>query len=182
MSEAKPASRRRHDADLKRQVIGACAAPGASVAQVAKSYGPQRQSRAQVEVPGWARLRACWLSCIHPGLGGHRSNALRAARDHRTGAGARPSPCTGSLADGGCCFLRRLTARDAALIRVDAVWLAVEPLDMRAGTEAALRRVVAAFGAARPHHADLFANVALRSVVSSGENSRPIRHYHVSLI
>jgi transposase len=44
------------------------------------------------------------------------------------------------------------------LIRVDAVWLAVEPLDMRAGTEAALTRVVNVFGAARPHHAYLFAN------------------------
>ena len=32
------------------------------------------------------------------------------------------------------------------MIRVDAVWMAVEPLDMRAGTEAALRRVVTVFG------------------------------------
>ena len=38
------------------------------------------------------------------------------------------------------------------------MWLAVEPLDMRAGTEAALARVVSVFGAARPHHAYLFAN------------------------
>jgi transposase len=44
------------------------------------------------------------------------------------------------------------------LIRVDSVWLAVEPLDMRSGTEAALARVVKVFGAARPHHAYLFAN------------------------
>jgi len=44
------------------------------------------------------------------------------------------------------------------VIRVDAVWLAVQPLDMRAGTEAALARVVKVFGAARPHHAYLFAN------------------------
>lgn len=44
------------------------------------------------------------------------------------------------------------------MIRVDAVWLAVAPLDMRAGTEAALARVVGVFGAARPHHAYLFAN------------------------
>jgi transposase len=44
------------------------------------------------------------------------------------------------------------------VIRVDAVWLAVEPLDMRAGTEAALARVVHVFGAARAHHAYLFAN------------------------
>ena len=44
------------------------------------------------------------------------------------------------------------------MIRVDALWLATEPLDMRAGTETALARVVSVFGAARPHHAYLFAN------------------------
>jgi transposase len=44
------------------------------------------------------------------------------------------------------------------VIRVDAMWLAVEPVDLRAGTEAALAKVVAVFGAARPHHAYLFAN------------------------
>ena len=44
------------------------------------------------------------------------------------------------------------------MIRLDSVWLAVEPLDMRAGTEAALARVVNVFGEARPHHAYLFAN------------------------
>ena len=44
------------------------------------------------------------------------------------------------------------------MIRVDAMWLAVEPLDLRAGTEAALARVVAVFGSARPHHAYMFAN------------------------
>ncbi|MDP3082936.1 MAG: IS66 family insertion sequence element accessory protein TnpB [Rubrivivax sp.] len=38
------------------------------------------------------------------------------------------------------------------------MWLAVAPLDMRAGTESALARVVGVFGAARPHHAYLFAN------------------------
>jgi transposase len=44
------------------------------------------------------------------------------------------------------------------VIRIDAVWLAVEPLDMRAGTESALVRVVRVFGEARAHHAYLFAN------------------------
>ena len=44
------------------------------------------------------------------------------------------------------------------MIRVDAVWLAVEPIDMRVGTETALARVVRVFGEARPHHAYLFAN------------------------
>lgn len=54
--------------------------------------------------------------------------------------------------------MRSLAARVAALIRIDAVWLATEPIDMRAGTETALARVVKVFGAARPHHAYLFAN------------------------
>ena len=44
------------------------------------------------------------------------------------------------------------------MIRIDALWVATEPLDMRAGTDTALARVVAVFGAARPHHAYLFAN------------------------
>jgi transposase len=44
------------------------------------------------------------------------------------------------------------------MIRVDAVWLATEPMDMRAGTDTALARVVKVFGAARPHHAYVFAN------------------------
>ena len=51
-----------------------------------------------------------------------------------------------------------VATRLAAVIRVDAIWLATEPLDMRAGTETALSRVVAVFGSARPHHAYCFAN------------------------
>jgi transposase len=44
------------------------------------------------------------------------------------------------------------------VIRIDAVWLAVEPLDMRAGTDTALARVIKVFGEAKAHHAYLFAN------------------------
>lgn len=62
------------------------------------------------------------------------------------------------MAGGGRSGLRSLDTRAASVIRVDAVWMAVEPLDMRAGTEAVLARVVTVFGAARPHHAYLFAN------------------------
>ena len=39
MPDAKPATRRRHDADLKARVLEACGAPGASVAQVAMVHG-----------------------------------------------------------------------------------------------------------------------------------------------
>ncbi len=44
------------------------------------------------------------------------------------------------------------------MIRVDALWMATQPLDMRAGTDTLLARVVAVFGQARAHHAYLFAN------------------------
>ena len=44
------------------------------------------------------------------------------------------------------------------MIRIDEIWLATEPLDMRAGPDKALARVVAVFGSARPHCAYLFAN------------------------
>jgi transposase len=44
------------------------------------------------------------------------------------------------------------------MIRVDAVWLAVAPIDMRAGTDTALARVVAVFGCAQAHHAYVFTN------------------------
>jgi transposase len=46
----------------------------------------------------------------------------------------------------------------AEVIRVDAVWLAVEPVDMRAGADRLLARVVQVFGAAQSHHGYLFAN------------------------
>jgi transposase len=44
------------------------------------------------------------------------------------------------------------------VIRVDAIWLSVQPMDMRMGTDTALARVVSVFGAARPHHAYVFSN------------------------
>jgi len=44
------------------------------------------------------------------------------------------------------------------MIRIDVIWLATEPMDMRAGTETALVRVIAVFGAAKPHCSYLFAN------------------------
>lgn len=44
------------------------------------------------------------------------------------------------------------------MIRIDAMWLSAEPIDMRAGTERLLARVVQVFGAAQAHHGYLFAN------------------------
>ncbi|WP_146011635.1 MULTISPECIES: IS66 family insertion sequence element accessory protein TnpB [unclassified Pseudomonas] len=64
----------------------------------------------------------------------------------------------GELASRKCSDMFRFPARPAAMIRIDIIWLAIEPMDMRAGTETALARVVAVFGAAKPHCAYLFAN------------------------
>lgn len=54
--------------------------------------------------------------------------------------------------------MRGPVARAVAVIRIDAIWMSTEPLDMRAGFDKALARVVQVFGAAHPHHAYLFAN------------------------
>ena len=51
--------------------------------------------------------------------------------------------------------MRRLAARDPQVIRVDSLWLAIKPLDMRAGTEAALARVVRVREYIRPVEIDL---------------------------
>lgn len=44
------------------------------------------------------------------------------------------------------------------MTRIDGLWLAVEPIDMRAGADRLLARVVQVFGAAHAHHGYLFAN------------------------
>jgi transposase len=44
------------------------------------------------------------------------------------------------------------------VIRIDALWLCTQPLDMRAGPERLLATVVSTQGQARAHHGYLFAN------------------------
>ena len=44
------------------------------------------------------------------------------------------------------------------MIRIDALWLCAQPVDMRAGADRLLQAVVAALGEARAHHGYLFAN------------------------
>ena len=48
------------------------------------------------------------------------------------------------------------------MIRIEAVWLATAPLDMRCGTDTALSRVIKVFGESRVHHAYLFVNARAR--------------------
>ena len=44
------------------------------------------------------------------------------------------------------------------MIRIDCLWLAAQPTDMRAGADQLLARVVQVFGAAQAHHGYLFTN------------------------
>lgn len=52
----------------------------------------------------------------------------------------------------------RLAQGHPAVIKIDEIWLAREPLDMRAGPDTALARVINSFGEAKPHCAYVFAN------------------------
>ncbi|WP_198161239.1 transposase, partial [Variovorax sp. WDL1] len=138
MEDSKRVSRRRHAADLKRQVLAACAEPGASVAQVALAHGLNanlvHKWRRTVDVGGVDSKsddrQAEFVSLtLAPGSTVASDIHLELRR------GAIAVNVTWPLSASGA-------ARDPQVIRVDALWLAIEPLDMRAGTEAALARVV----------------------------------------
>src|SRR3546814_12694478 len=47
--------------------------------------------------------------------------------------------------------LCHLSPRPGAIIRIAALWLATEPMDMRDGPQASLTRVLAVFGSAKPN-------------------------------
>ncbi|RML51825.1 ISPpu14, transposase Orf2 [Pseudomonas amygdali pv. morsprunorum] len=70
----------------------------------------------------------------------------------------RPSKPHREVATGRSRRVRPFYPWPHSMIRIDAIWLATEPMDMRAGTETALARVITVFGAAKPHCAYIFAN------------------------
>ncbi|MHC8300843.1 IS66 family insertion sequence element accessory protein TnpB [Pseudomonas sp. ZS1P83] len=96
---------------------------------------------------------------LHPGqdiAAGADASGPACHDPNRSAAFKRRSRC--ELAGRECSSVFRFPARPAAMIRIDSIWLATEPMDMRAGTDTALSRVVAVFGAAKPHCAYLFAH------------------------
>ena len=54
--------------------------------------------------------------------------------------------------------MRDVAARLVEMIRTEAVWMSVVPIDMRPELTHTLARIVFVFGEARPHYAYLFAN------------------------
>lgn len=127
----------------------------------ARSHGSwhQRQPRAQVASPGTGTRRAGGDTADGWFYSGpdHASYGERVSR-HSPRAAARFTHGELILADGSGYGMRTLAAGGLALIRIDAIWLATEHLDMRAGADTALARVLKVFGSVRPHHAYLFAN------------------------
>ena len=62
------------------------------------------------------------------------------------------------MASIGCWRVSKVAAGVAVMIRIEAIRLTTEPLDIRAGTDTILTRSVKVFDAARPYHAHLFAS------------------------
>ena len=147
-------------------MIEACRRPGVSIAAIALANGLNANMLRKwvIDAEGSNPTATTEHHQIVAGAGAQfialappATNAGAPAGDPDRGAAGRDGG-QGELAKRSSSRVRRLAARVAAVIRIDAVWLAVEPLDMRAGTETALARVVKVFGEARAHHAYLFAN------------------------
>ena len=130
--------RRLHSDEFKANAVASCMRPGMSMAAVAMANGVN------------ANLLRRWVRAaeMHPGAG--RTDALP---DVLTAPARR-------VAEAPAAFIpMQLPAKTAAAdIRIDAMWLAVEPVDMRAGADRLIARVVQVFGAAQAHHGYLFAN------------------------
>jgi hypothetical protein len=131
--EASRRRRRSYSAEFKAEAVAACRKPGASTAAATL----ERSINANV-------LRR-WV--------------VEAERAERLSVTPRSlPPPAGASAKGSFVALPMLPkAVDTTPITV-AAWIAVEPMDMRAGVDTALARVVNVFGEARAHHAYLFVN------------------------
>ena len=137
--------RRRHSVEFKAHVVQACRHPGVSIASVAQAHGLN------------ANLLRRWLiqrNAVAPSL-----VALQPAlRVDKGSTAPRSDHGVGELAHARGRGVCGLAARVLAVIRIDALWMGVEPVDMRAGADTLLARVVQVFGAAQAHHGYLFAN------------------------
>jgi len=150
--------RRSYSKSFKVQVIHECAQPGASIASVALSHSLNANL-----VHKWIRVKTQKNTALQPAfiplpmqLAGANSQAASSNICVEIPHPRGTVKVSWRDRKRGC--LRDLSSRPVAMIRIDSIWLATEPMDMRAGTETALVRAVAVFGAAQPHCAYLFAN------------------------
>ena len=172
--DVNPNQRRCHSAEFKAQVLAACREPEASVAAVALSFklndnlmhqwlpmalDPRGGSSAIGSIDGDCRVcapvhRAVVAPAITAALSFGASGCfyLCCCRGDSPGVQARRARRERDLAGLGRLRLRRVAARGAAMIRIDALWLCTKPVDMRAGAERLLVHVVHALGSANAHH------------------------------
>src|SRR6218665_853706 len=159
MNEAKKKMRPPHRAEFKQQILSECAEPGASLARIALSHGInanvvhkwRRQAGGALPVMGAPSFVPVPLPpAAHPPppdlpipprpgatpppptppLPPTHPAPPRAGHPDRA-APRRPQRLS-DLALGRSRAVRRVDARAAQVIRIDALWLATEPLDMRA--------------------------------------------------
>lgn len=125
----------------------------------------ERQPRAQVAPGDRSGDRAARSARAHP----RRRRYIHRTRDTAAGGGCstaghphrvatRSHDYADHLADFGVSRLRNVDTRVAAGTRIDSLWLAARPVDMRAGADRLLASVVQVFGSAQAHHGYLFAN------------------------
>ncbi|WP_080572972.1 IS66 family insertion sequence element accessory protein TnpB [Xanthomonas citri] len=137
---------------FKAQVVQECLQPGATVSSVAISHGinvnvirkwmPLYRNQ-PATIPAFVPLKA---APKRPAEASVIIELPMRPSDHSEMANLRPRG------------LRAIYPGCGSMIRIEAIWLATEPMDMRAGTETALARMIAVFDAAKPHCAYLFAN------------------------
>lgn len=156
-------SRREYTKEFNAQLVAACAQPGASVGGVAFSH----ELHANM-VHRWIResgtVRALLGACadaVPSFISLPLSAAVASTGDEQALGKFPPSPLSSPPSTSEQVHLQRgelvvspqpiesvwsALARGVAMIRVDAIWLYTQPLDMRAGPETALARVVHVFG------------------------------------
>lgn len=122
--------RRSYSEEFKAEAVAACLQPGMSMAAVALSRGLN------------ANLLRRWV--VEAEQTGSVRVSARGGGPVESSSRFVPVPLVSVPAE--------------PVIRIDAAWIAVEPLDMRSGVDTALARVVSVFGATRSHHAYLFLN------------------------
>lgn len=140
-------------AKFKAEVMAACERPGVSVAEVSRRYGLntnlvqtwRRQARQQEAVVSPERsANFVPVVCTEPS----RTPAPGDIRLDIRYRGAEVAIQARGISIGLCAVIARM----ALMIRVEALWLSAESLDMRAGIESILARVVRGLwrGAAAP--------------------------------
>src|SRR5262245_58073587 len=149
--------RRLHSDEFKADAVAACTQPGVSMAAVALTRGINANllRRWVREAELRSTPKAPMIESRPPGCAGNITGSVRSTptarvpgQGHPCGTAPRSDHDLGHVARRSRRRVRDMDAGAAALIRIDATWLAVEPVDMRARADRLLARVVQVFGAA----------------------------------